>query len=117
MGKYFFATKTKEKIWSLFRYLSGYYLRTENEVNKTLKSFDDAVGFEHLKIVHLNDSKGELGCRVDRHYHIGLGHIGEKGLSKVVKIMNKKNIPLILETPIDDKRDDFGNIKKAKQLA
>ena len=98
-------------------FASGYDLRTESAVNKTLKSFDDAIGYEHLKIVHLNDSKGELGCKVDRHYHIGLGHIGEKGLSKVVKIMNKKNIPLILETPIDDKRDDFGNIKKAKQLA
>ena len=84
---------------------------------KPLKEFDNAVGFENLKIVHLNDSKGELGCNLDRHYHIGLGQIGEKGLGKIVKTMNKKKIPLILETPIDDRRDDFGNIKKAKQLA
>jgi deoxyribonuclease-4 len=98
-------------------FAAGYDLRSDSEVSKTLKKFDDAVGFEHLKIVHLNDSKGELGCNLDRHYHIGLGQIGEKGLGKIVKFMNNKKIPLILETPIDDRRDDFGNIKKAKQLA
>ena len=98
-------------------FAAGYDLRTEKDVKKTLDKFDELIGFEHLKIVHLNDSKGELGCNVDRHYHIGMGHIGEEGLSKVVKFMNKKKIPMILETPIDDKRDDFENIKKAKQLA
>ena len=98
-------------------FAAGYDMRTESTVKKTLKKFDDAIGIEHLKIVHLNDSKGELGCKVDRHYHIGLGHIGVQGLRAVVKFMNKKEIPMILETPIDDKRDDFGNIKKAKQFA
>ena len=98
-------------------FAAGYDLRTEKDVKKTLDKFDELIGFEHLKIVHLNDSKGELGCNVDRHYHIGMGHIGEEGLGKVVKLMNKKKIPMILETPIDDKRDDFENIKKAKQLA
>ena len=98
-------------------FAAGYDLRSDDTVSKTLKKFDDAVGFENLKIVHLNDSKGEIGCNLDRHYHIGLGQIGEKGLGKIVKFMNKKKIPLILETPIDDERDDFGNIKKAKQLA
>jgi deoxyribonuclease IV len=98
-------------------FAAGYDMRTENTVKKTLKEFDDVVGVEHLKILHLNDSKGELSCRVDRHYHIGLGHIGVTGLRTVVKFMNKKKIPMILETPIDDKRDDFGNIRKAKQLA
>ena len=98
-------------------FAAGYDIRTENTVKDTLDKFNEAVGFENLKVVHLNDSKGELGCRVDRHYHIGLGHIGDKGLGKIVKFMNKKKIPMILETPIDDKRDDFENIKKAKELA
>jgi deoxyribonuclease IV len=98
-------------------FAARYDMRTESTVKKTLKKFDDVIGIEHLKIVHLNDSKGELGCNVDRHYHIGLGYIGVSGLKAVVKFMNKKKIPMILETPIDDKRDDFGNIKKAKQLA
>lgn len=98
-------------------FAAGYDLRAEEDVVKTLDKFDDAVGFEHLKILHLNDSKGELGCNVDRHEHIGLGRISERGLSKVIKIMNKKKVPIVLETPIDDRRDDFDNLKKARELA
>lgn len=98
-------------------FVSGYDLRTEKSVKETLKKFDDIVGFENLKILHLNDAKGEIGCNLDRHYHIGLGNIGEKGLSEVIKTVNKKKIPIILETPIDDIRDDFENIRKVKELA
>ena len=98
-------------------FVSGYDLRTEKSVKETLTKFDKIVGFENLKILHLNDAKGEIGCNLDRHYHIGLGNIGEKGLSEVIKTANKKKIPIILETPIDDIRDDFENIRKAKELA
>lgn len=98
-------------------FVSGYDLRTEKSVKETLKKFDDIIGFENLKILHLNDAKGEIGCNLDRHYHIGLGNIGEKGLAEVIKTANKKKIPIILETPIDDIRDDFENIRKVKELA
>ena len=98
-------------------FVSGYDLRTEKSVRETLTKFDKIVGFENLKILHLNDAKGEIGCNLDRHYHIGLGNIGEKGLTEVIKTANKKKIPIILETPIDDIRDDFENIRKAKELA
>lgn len=96
---------------------AGYDLRTDKAVKDTMEKFDEVVGLEHLKILHLNDSKGTLGSNIDRHYHIGLGGIGEKGLSAVIKFMNKKKIPMILETPIDDIRGDFENVKKAKELA
>jgi deoxyribonuclease-4 len=95
----------------------GYDLRAENIVVETFKKFDDEVGFENLKILHLNDSKGELGCNLDRHEHIGLGKIGEKGMAAAIRLANKKKIPIILETPIDDIRDDFANIRKVKELA
>jgi deoxyribonuclease-4 len=98
-------------------FVSGYDLRTEKSVRDTLAKFDDEIGFENLRILHLNDAKGEIGCNLDRHYHIGLGNIGEKGLSEVIKTANKKKIPIILETPIDDTRDDFENIRKVKELA
>ena len=98
-------------------FVSGYDLRTEKSVKETVKKFDDVIGFENLKILHLNDAKGEIGCNLDRHYHIGLGNIGEKGLAEVIKTANKKKIPIILETPIDDVRDDFENIRKVKELA
>ena len=98
-------------------FVSGYDLRTEKSVKDTLTKFDNTVGFENLKILHLNDAKGEIGCNLDRHYHVGLGNIGEKGLAEVIKTANKKKIPIILETPIDDIRDDFENIRKVKELA
>lgn len=98
-------------------FATGYDLRTEKSVKETFSKFNEAIGMDQLKILHLNDSKGELGCKLDRHYHIGLGKIGEKGLSAVMKTVNKKKIPIILETPIDEIRDDYENIEKAKELA
>ncbi|HXV38724.1 MAG TPA: deoxyribonuclease IV [Nitrosopumilaceae archaeon] len=98
-------------------FAAGYDLRTEKKAQSTIEQFDKSIGIENIKIVHLNDSKGELGCNIDRHEHIGLGKIGETGLSYIVKFANSKKIPVILETPIDDRRDDFGNIKKVKELA
>ena len=92
-------------------------MRTEKEAKSTLEKLDKAIGLEHLKILHLNDSKGELGCNLDRHEHIGMGHIGEKGLGYIVKSISRKKIPIILETPIDERRDDIGNLNKAKELA
>jgi deoxyribonuclease-4 len=95
----------------------GYDLRTERDVVETFKKFDETVGFANLKILHLNDSKGEIGSNLDRHEHVGLGKIGENGMAAIIKLINKRNIPIILETPIDNTRDDFGNIKKVKELA
>ena len=98
-------------------FAAGYDLRNEKNVKDVFEKFDSEIGLKHLKIIHLNDSKGELGCHLDRHEHIGLGHIGEAGLSQVVKLANKNKIPIILETPIDERRTDFENIRKAKDLA
>ncbi len=98
-------------------FVAGYDLRTAEKVKKTFKEFDKHVGIENLKILHLNDARGEIGCNLDRHYHLGLGGIGEEGITSVVKFANKKKIPIILETPIDDDRDDFENVKIAKGYA
>ena len=117
----FFGTKQRKRFGVCFdtchAFASGYDLRTDSAVKETFEKFDKAVGLEHLKILHLNDSKGDIGSGLDRHYHIGLGSIGEKGMKAIIKLMNKNKIPIILETPIDDIRDDFENIKKAKELA
>ena len=98
-------------------FVAGYDLRTQEKVKETFKEFDKHVGIENLKILHLNDARGELGCNLDRHYHLGLGGIGEEGITSVVKFANKKKIPIILETPIDDDRDDFENVKIAQGYA
>jgi len=98
-------------------FAAGYDLKNEKNVKDVFEKFDSEIGLKHIKIIHLNDSKGELGCHLDRHEHLGLGHIGEAGLSQVVKLANKNKIPIILETPIDERRTDFENIRKAKDLA
>jgi len=98
-------------------FVAGYDLKTEENVKKTFAEFDKHVGIDHLKILHLNDARGELGCNLDRHYHLGLGGIGEKGIKSVIKFANNKKIPIILETPIDDDRDDFENVRIAKEFA
>jgi len=98
-------------------FAAGYDLRTDKAASLTLQKFDKAIGFEHLRILHLNDSKGEIGCNIDRHEHIGLGQIGEVGFSRIIRTANSKKIPIILETPIDEKRDNLGNMKKVRELA
>lgn len=97
-------------------FVFGYDLRTKIATEKTFNEFDEHIGFENLKILHLNDAKGELGSKLDRHYHIGLGNIGKQGMQSVTKMAKKKDIPVILETPIDDTRDDFENVRIAKEL-
>jgi len=97
-------------------FVSGYDLRKEKGVKETFKEFEKHVGMENLKILHLNDAKGDIGCNLDRHYHIGLGNIGEEGMKAVIKLISKKKIPIVLETPIDDIRDDFENVRIVKEL-
>lgn len=98
-------------------FVAGYDLRTQEAASETLEEFDRIVGYDRLKILHLNDAKGELGCNLDRHYHIGLGSIGEEGLREVVRTINQQGIPIILETPIDNTRTDIDNIRAVKQFA
>lgn len=98
-------------------FAAGYDLRTAKDVRDTFARFDEAVGFEHLRVLHLNDSKGELGNNLDRHYHIGLGNIGEAGMKEIIRTANRRKIPIVLETPIDDTRTDFDNIRVARELA
>ncbi|NNL58993.1 MAG: deoxyribonuclease IV [Nitrosopumilus sp.] len=121
LGEIFNQLKPKQKFGVCFdtchAFVAGYDLRDTKVVKKTFEEFDKHVGLDNLKILHLNDAKGDIGCNLDRHYHLGLGGIGEKGISAVVKYINKRKIPIILETPIDKDRDDFENIRIAKEFA
>ena len=98
-------------------FAAGYDLRTEEALSETLGRFDEVIGLDLLRVVHLNDSKGGLGSRVDRHEHIGLGFIGEEGFKTILRNEMIRRLPLILETPIDRRRDDYGNIRKVRELA
>jgi deoxyribonuclease-4 len=80
-------------------FAAGYDLRTPATYAETLQEFDDVVGLERLCAVHLNDSKRELGSRVDRHEHIGRGKLGRKAFANLVNDERLAAVPLILETP------------------
>jgi deoxyribonuclease-4 len=97
-------------------FAAGYDLRTQKTVEATVKQIDGIIGFEKLKLVHLNDSKGDLNAHIDRHDHIGLGKIGEEGFRNILA-SRLGTLPLIMETPIDARRDDVSNLKKVKELA
>jgi deoxyribonuclease IV len=98
-------------------YAAGYDLHVEKAVDKTLAKFDDTVGFENLKVVHLNDSEGGLGSGLDRHEHIGMGYIGTTGFRALLHHQAIKDQPLILETPIDERRGNAGNLETVRKLA
>jgi deoxyribonuclease IV len=78
-----------------------------------LNEFDKIIGLERLKVLHINDSKNEVGMRKDRHENIGFGHIGFDTLSYIVHHPQLEDIPKILETPFvgEDKKN-----KKAPYL-
>lgn len=98
-------------------FAAGYELRNSEGLNQTLSEFNDAIGFDSLKLVHLNDCKGTLGSGLDRHEHIGLGAIGANGFRAIIGHEKIRNLPLILETPIDSRRDDIGNLKAVRELS
>lgn len=64
-----------------------------------MTEFENIVGFKYLKGIHLNDSKGELGCHLDRHENIGKGKIGREGFRFLMEDSRLDGIPMILETP------------------
>jgi len=98
-------------------FAAGYELRTETGIAETMAQFEDQVGIKNLIIIHLNDSKGDRGSCLDRHEHIGMGFIGEEGFRRILHHPVLSAIPLICETPVDDRRDDVGNIEKVRELA
>jgi deoxyribonuclease-4 len=78
---------------------SGYDLTTPEGYARTFKEFGRTVGFERLRAFHMNDSKKPLGSRVDRHTHIGEGHVGLDGFRRLVNDRRFRQMPMLLETP------------------
>jgi deoxyribonuclease-4 len=97
-------------------FTAGYDIASKEGLNETMREITRTVGFSRLKLVHLNDSLGELGSRIDHHEHIGLGKIGQDGFRNILASQLIKR-PLIMETPVDDKRSDIDNMEKVYELA
>jgi deoxyribonuclease-4 len=78
---------------------SGYDLCSPEGYASTFKQFGRLIGFDRLKAFHLNDSKRPLGSRVDRHEHIGQGHLGLEPFRRIVNDRRFRDLPMLLETP------------------
>lgn len=98
-------------------FAAGYDFRDEESYYNTMKEFDDIIGIEKLKCFHLNDSKKELGSRVDRHDHIGKGFIGLDGFRNIMNDERLSKIPKILETPKGKEQfEDLENLEVLRSL-
>jgi len=84
-------------------YAAGYNLKTQKSYKETFRKFNDIVGFKFLKGLHINDTKKDLASRVDRHELIAKGFLGEEPFRLIMNDPRFDNIPLILETPDDEK--------------
>ena len=82
-------------------FAGGYDIRTHSTYQATMEQFDRAIGLDRLGAIHLNDSKKELGSRIDRHETIGHGQIGLDGFQFIMNDVRLKKIPKILEIPGD----------------
>lgn len=95
---------------------AGYPIHTKEGLNKMLKECDELIGLKRLHLLHLNDSKTDLGSRIDRHWHIGEGKIGLDGFKNIVNHPLLKHLPGIMETPRKDDKEDLKNMKVIKSL-
>jgi len=98
-------------------FAAGYDLRTKKAYAATFAEFDKLVGLDRLSAFHLNDSVNELGSRIDRHAHIGQGHIGRSGFRLLLNDERFAAIPMVLETPKDpEMANDIMNLKVLRSL-
>jgi deoxyribonuclease-4 len=91
-------------------FTAGYDLRVEDGLAATFDALERNVGTRNIRAVHFNDSKAAYNSRVDRHWHIGLGHIGTEALARVAAHPKLRQAAFILETPQDELGDDARNL-------
>jgi deoxyribonuclease-4 len=98
-------------------FASGYDVSTEAGLSSTIHAINRSFGIDRIKVIHCNDSKAPLGSRVDRHEHIGLGHIGADGFRRLTHNLKFRRIPFILETPVDKERGYEWNVGQIRALS
>ena len=97
-------------------FAAGFDLSSKPAVERTMGMFEDVVGKERLKVVHLNDSKGPCGSGLDRHEYVGHGQIGEKGFRAFLRYGDVAKLPLIMEVPVEEKTQYEENLRMARRL-
>ncbi|MBI3803279.1 MAG: deoxyribonuclease IV [Nitrospirae bacterium] len=98
-------------------FAAGYDLRTQTDYEATMAALDRAVGLNKVRAFHLNDCKKDLGCRVDRHEHIGQGKMGTAPFSHLMNDRRFWGLPMVLETPKGKElKEDVMNLAVLKGL-
>lgn len=98
-------------------FAAGHDIRTANGWNTMLEELESTFGLERLKVVHVNDSKKDVGSHVDRHEHIGAGRIGLDGFRHLMNDRRLQDVPKILETDkSDDMHEDIENMERLRSL-
>lgn len=99
---------------------AGYPIGESSGFFKTMEEIERMIGFERVKVIHVNDSKGECGSNIDRHEHIGKGKIGEDGFKFFLNFKPFREVPFIIETPKEITPDgidmDIINMEKLKGM-
>jgi deoxyribonuclease IV len=98
-------------------FAAGYDISTSAKIESVAAELEASVGLSSVKLIHLNDSKGGLGSRMDRHQHIGQGTIGQAGFRAFLAHARLAQIPLVLETPKRSDADDVRNLRIIRGLA
>ncbi len=101
---------------SCHAFAAGFDLASEDAVEGTMRLFDETVGYDALKVLHLNDSKGGLGSCLDRHEFVGRGMIGPKGMRALLRHRGMLERPVILETPYEDEGGMKESMAAVKRL-
>lgn len=101
---------------SCHAFQAGYDLSSKGGIEEMAEEIEKCLGFESVKLIHLNDSKKGFNSRVDRHEHVGSGGIGKEGLKRFINYPAFEDIPLILETPKKSEEDDPRNLRVVKGL-
>jgi deoxyribonuclease-4 len=96
---------------------SGYDVAHAAGLRQTVDAADKVLGWDLVKVIHANDSKGALNSHLDRHANIGEGHIGEKGFRRILTHPALRTKPFILETPVNEEGDDRRNVDNLKRLS
>ena len=99
-------------------FAAGYDIRTPEAFDATFVRFDETVGLDRLRLLHINDSKHGLGSRKDRHEHIGEGAIGREGFRLLLADERLRRLPMVLETHKEkDLEEDRRNLRVLRELA
>lgn len=97
-------------------FTAGYDIREADGLEATLHAINRSVGLKHVRAVHFNDSRAPYNSRVDRHWHIGEGHIGRAALRRFARHPKLAHAAFILETPYDDPRADLKNLEALRSF-